>query len=301
MKLELDSVLGEPSGVLALAEMICPTLNGPRARIFVDVIESHGNTHLLTEEADLALSHALSQLDRERIIWWQHTLDQAQYQVLDVRSPRYPSNLQLVQDRPPFLFVRGDLDPRDSWSIAIVGSRSAGMDRLDYTRDIATQLCASGLTIVSGLAAGIDTAAHEAALASDGRTIAVFGTGISKVFPGANRSLAAKIIRHSAALSQFWPDMSGTKWSFPIRNAVTSGVSLGTLVIEAGEKSGTRSQVLAALQHGRFVFFPQDLVDREPWTHELLQHTNVVVFTDPFEIIHVLESQRELAMTALAF
>lgn len=301
MKFCLESVLAKPASILALAELICPTLNGPRARILVDIIESRGKTDSDAEDVDRVLHLALSELSQERIDWWHDTLGHAPYQCVDVTDQRYPSNLQLIQDRPPLLFVRGELCPGDSWSIAIVGSRTAEEDRLGLTREVAAQLTEVGLTVVSGLAAGVDTVAHEAALATGGRTLAVFGTGISKVFPASNRSLAARIIEQGAVVSQFWPDMSATKWSFPIRNVVTSGLSLGTLVMEAGAQSGTRTQVLAALQHGRLVFFPRDLVVREPWIHDLLPSTNTVVFEDPSEIITVLEAQRELSTTALAF
>jgi DNA processing protein len=301
MKYAVESVLSRKAGILALAEVICPTLNGPRARMLTEIIESRGDTQLLEEESLLVLDQALDLLDQERVLWWENTISQASYQVVDVTSSRYPTNLQLVHDRPPLLFLRGDLQRGDSWSIAIVGSRSASAERLSFTTEVASHLSTYGLTIVSGLAAGVDTAAHKAALGAHGRTISVFGTGISKVFPATNRSLAARIVDHGAAVSQFWPDMSGTKWSFPLRNAVTSGLALGTLVIEAGEKSGTRSQVQAALNHGRFVFLPQDLIERESWTHALLSHSNLIAFSDPSEIIHVLESLHELATTSLQF
>jgi DNA processing protein len=124
----------------------------------------------------------------------------------------------------------------------------------------------AGFVILSGLAAGIDTAAHTAALASAGSTSAVFGTGLDRIFPSENAELAEQILGAGGALiSQFFPSQPPTQWTFPMRNVVMSGLAKATVVIEAGETSGARMQARVALQHGRTVFLLKSLVESHPW------------------------------------
>jgi len=189
---------------------------------------------------------------------------------LDVRSvldASYPVDLRTIFNRPPLLFIAGTWNSeKDSRSVAIVGTRKPSVEGERRAQRLARELVAAGYTILSGLAAGIDTAAHTAALDAGGRTVAVMGTGIRKRYPTANRALADKILASGGALmSQFFPDQPPTKWTFPMRNVVMSGLSLATVVIEAAETSGARMQARIALEHGRAVFVPSSLVHAHEW------------------------------------
>jgi DNA processing protein len=154
---------------------------------------------------------------------------------------------------------------RDSRAVAVVGTR----DATDFGRQRAAQLARllvdHGVTVVSGLAAGIDTAAHTAALDAGGRTIAVLGTGITNCYPAANRHLAERITGAGALVSQFWPSSGPARWTFPRRNVVTSGISQGTVVIEASATSGAKMQARIALEHHKRVWLLHSLVADQPW------------------------------------
>lgn len=149
------------------------------------------------------------------------------------------------------LFSVGRLDPADN-GISVVGSRNASPGQLQVARDIATALIHRGIT----LAAGIDTAAHTAALAAGGRTVTVMGTGLGHTYPAANRQLRQHIESTGRAVSQFFPDQTGSRASFPMRNAVMSGYGRATIVVGASEKSGTRHQAKAAVGCSRGVSHP---------------------------------------------
>jgi len=195
---------------------------------------------------------------------------------VDVRSvldAHYPSNLHSVFDRPPLIFVRGSLKEReDRASIAVVGTRKASLEGLARAARLARELVDAGFTITSGLAAGIDAAAHAAALDAGGRTVAVMGTGLDHVYPAANRLLAERIVNDGCALAtQFFPHQTPRQWTFPARNIVMSGLSLATVVVEASETSGARMQARIALQHGRAVFMLKSLVENHDWAREFVE------------------------------
>ena len=152
----------------------------------------------------------------------------------------YPAHLLTIHQRPPFLFHQGQLDRGDARSVAVVGTRKPTPAGLRSARYIADGLAREGTTVVSGLAEGIDTAAHTAAMSAGGRTVAVIGTGIRQHYPPANRELQEQIGREHLVLSPFWPDAAPTRRSFPIRNAVMSGYAAATVVVEASYKSWAR-------------------------------------------------------------
>lgn len=196
-------------------------------------------------------------------------------EVYSVFDPEYPSNLRDVGNRPPFIFVRGNWRDRlDSRAIAVVGTRRASPEGLGRAAKIARRLAENGITVLSGLAAGIDAAAHRAALSVGGRTSAVLGTGIrSAIYPSENDSLAREILRADAGVlfSQFLPDQPPTKWTFPKRNVVMSALSWATVVVEASVTSGARVQAKEALKHGRTVFLLGSLVAEHDWAKKYVR------------------------------
>lgn len=208
--------------------------------------------------------------------------------LLTVLDPRYPENLRSVHDRPPFVFVAGRLEPRDTRSIAVVGTRSASERGLSQARAIAEHLVDTDYTVASGLAAGIDSAAHLAALYRGRRTVAVIGTGLRRSYPAQNADLQRRIATECAVISQFWPDAPPTKRSFPMRNAVMSGFALATVVVEASHTSGARMQARLALEHGRPVFLLESLLEHE-WAREYAERPGTHVVRSPEEITTLVD------------
>lgn len=177
--------------------------------------------------------------------------------VIEQADAQYPALLRHIADPPARLFVRGNVSLLDTFCFAVVGTRKASEYGLQVAADIVGHLASSGLTIVSGLAAGIDTAAHRAALKAEGNTIAIFGTGVddASVFPTDNVPLAHDILDAGGLLMSEYPDGThGQKFTFPQRNRIISGLSRGLLVIEADTKSGSLITATAALNQNRDVF-----------------------------------------------
>ena len=196
--------------------------------------------------------------------------------LLTVLDPAYPPNLRAVHDRPPMVFVKGRLTPEDAKCVAVVGARNATVTGVKQARAIAGHLVDSGYTVVSGLAAGIDTAAHTAALTAGGRTVAVIGTGIDRSYPPQNADLQERLATQGLVISQFLPGSPPTKASFPMRNAVMSGYALATVVVEVGDRSGSRVQARLALQHGRHVFLMHSLLEHA-WARDYAERPGVTV------------------------
>jgi DNA processing protein len=194
-------------------------------------------------------------------------------QLTTVLDEDYPLNLRTVYNLPPFLFYRGRLDAdQDARSVAVVGTRAPSPQGGDQAREMARLLTQHGVAVLSGLARGIDMAAHEAALAASGRTVAVLGTGINVIYPRDNVRLAERIVEGSGALvSQFWPDSPPTSYSFPRRNITMSGMGQGTVVIEASGTSGAKMQARLALEHGKKLFLVRELVTTQPWAKKYLE------------------------------
>ena len=201
----------------------------------------------------------------------------------------YPPNLRAVHDRPPMVFVAGHLTHADARGVAVVGARKASHAGAERARAIATHLVDHGYTVVSGLAAGIDTAAHTAALSKRGRTVAVIGTGLARQYPPENQALQKRIASECAVVSQFWPDSPPSRRSFPMRNAVMSGIALATVVVEASDTSGARMQARLALAQGRPVFLLASLVERQQWARDYAGRPGTHVVREPREITTVVE------------
>ncbi|WP_103960900.1 DNA-processing protein DprA [Nonomuraea solani] len=199
----------------------------------------------------------------------------------------YPSRLRSIHQMPPILFTRGQA-AADHRAIAVVGTRQASDQGLRIASAVARDLALNGVTVVSGLAKGIDTAAHRAALEAGGRTVAVIGTGINRFYPAENRDLQERIARDGLVISQFWPDNPPSQRSFPMRNAVMSGYAAATVVVEAPWKSGARIQARLALEHGRPVVMPEQLLEHD-WAREYAEKPGVHVVSSLRELLTVVE------------
>lgn len=256
-------------------------------------IEEEGSALQLLECLEASVPDRLFEVDGQKV-----SLDELEDRVhaweaegiglVTVLDAAYPVNLRMVHDRPPLLFIRGRLDERDERSVAVVGTRKATPDGTGQAAAISRRLVEAGYTVVSGLAAGIDTAAHTAALEAQGRTVAVVGTGLREHFPAANGELQERIGREHAVISQFWPGQPARPWTFPQRNAVMSGFARASVVVEASHTSGARMQARLALEHGRPVFFPRSMLEHQ-WAQTHQDHESVYLIEDGAEIIEHLD------------
>lgn len=183
---------------------------------------------------------------------------------VSVLDAEYPGRLADVKQMPPFFFAQGSFDLRDESGVAVIGSRRASDESLAAAGRIAQDLSHAGVVVVSGLAAGIDAAAHTAALSAGGRTVAVIGTGINKSYPAANRALQSRISSEGLVLSQFWPDSPPTKISFPLRNELMAGWCWASCVIQADSRSGARLQARLAIAQGRRLYLYRTM-QAEDW------------------------------------
>ncbi len=245
--------------------------------------QAGGQTTLIPDDAATSeehVAHAIADLER-----W----DAQGMRLLTILDPDYPPNLKAVHDRPPIVFVAGHITAQDAHSVAVVGARKATERGTSQAKQIAEHLVQAGYTVVSGLAAGIDTAAHTATLSANGRTLAVIGTGLARVYPSENQALQRRIAQECAVVSQFWPDAPPTRRSFPMRNATMSGIALATVVVEASETSGARTQARLALAHGRPVFLLDTLVERQPWARDYATRPGTHVAHEPADITTALE------------
>jgi DNA processing protein len=193
--------------------------------------------------------------------------------VITLTDPAYPANLKNIYDPPPFLYVRGTITPQDDTAVAIVGSRVASDYGSTATERISRELAHAGITIVSGMARGIDSTAHHGALSARGRTFAVLGSGIDIIYPPENRQLYASIAEHGAVFSEFPMGTKPHAYNFPARNRIISGLSLGVLVVEASLNSGSLITAQLALEQGRDVFAVPGNVHsyKSKGTHKLLK------------------------------
>jgi DNA processing protein len=175
-------------------------------------------------------------------------------EILPFTSPAYPERLRVIPDPPPLLYLKGQLCAEDDRAVAIVGSRSASEYGRRVARDLARGLASFGFTVVSGLARGIDGAAHASALQAGGRTVAVLGSGVERPYPPEHEELYRRISEHGAVLSEFPVGTRPMAFNFPARNRLISGLSLGVVVVEATEKSGSLITAALALEQGREIF-----------------------------------------------
>jgi DNA processing protein len=251
------------------------------------------------------LDEARARVDQEIAL-----ADRVGARLITILDDEYPATLRTIFNLPPFLFVRGTLLREDARAVAIVGTRNPSEEGVGRARRMAGLLAAERVTVVSGLARGIDAAAHTAALASGGRTIAVLGQGIATpVYPAGNRDLAERIASAGALVSQFWPSAHPASWTFPRRNIVTSGISQGTVVVEATATSGAKMQARLAIEHGKRVWLLKSLVDSQPWAQTYVARRGATVvatveeviadLVDPDRLQDATSQQQQLALDVL--
>lgn len=218
--------------------------------------------------------------------------------LVTVSDPRYPARLREIFDPPIVLFARGSIDLLASLMLAVVGTRRPTPYGLAVTERLSGDLARAGLTIVSGMARGIDTASHRGALAAAGNTIAVLGCGVDVVYPTENRRLAAEIAEKGLLASEFPMGAPAFPQNFPIRNRIISGLSLGVLVVEGAQYSGSAITARLALDQGRDVFaVPGSIISRMSWGPNLLIKQGAKLVQDWNDVVVELppEARRELA------
>ncbi|MBC7318554.1 DNA-protecting protein DprA [Candidatus Bipolaricaulota bacterium] len=218
--------------------------------------------------------------------------EKAGAQIITIEE-EYPEPLREIADPPPALYVLGEWGPEDRLAVGMVGTRRATSYGRLVAKKLAQELAERGITVVSGMAPGIDTAAHEGALLS-GRTIAVLGTGLGKPYPAGSEKLLRRIAERGAVLSEFPWDMEGTQWTFPRRNRLIAGLSLLVVVVEAPERSGALITADCALEQGKEV-----LAVPGPITSEASLGTNRLIRDGARPVLSVDDITEELGMLPL--
>ena len=236
---------------------------GARERDLLDIegMPPSAVKKILTFELDDSFSRQLEEIDREGV------------QVLPFYSEYYPQNLRTIRDPPPVLYVRGALEGRDTQAVAVIGSRRATTYGIEACQLLTSALVGKGFHIVSGMAIGIDSIAHWSAIENQGKTVGVLGTGVDIAYPKSNAALYGAVLEKGAVVSEFPMGTKPYPEHFPRRNRIISGLSLGVLVVEASERSGTMSTVRMALEQGREVFaVPGDIrSEKSRGTHKLIK------------------------------
>ena len=181
-------------------------------------------------------------------------VEKAGIDVLTWDDANFPVNLRQLEMRPPVLYMRGQMIEEDQWAVAVVGTRRASAYGREVTHKLATELAQNGITVISGLALGVDAIAHKAALDAGGRTISVLGSGVDQLYPAQNRKLALEMLKRGAVVSEYALGTLPAASNFPPRNRIISGLSRGIIVVEAGQKSGALITANYAAEQGREVF-----------------------------------------------
>lgn len=209
--------------------------------------------------------------------------------VLTWEDPEYPRRLKEIDQPPPVLYLRGNLAPEDLWAVAIVGSRRVTAYGRQVAADLAAGLAQQGVTVISGLAAGCDTVAHQAALQAGGRTLAVLGTGVDQIYPPQNRQLAERILTSGALISDYPLGTQPEGSNFPPRNRLISGLSQAVVVVEAGEQSGALITAAFALEQGRPLFaVPGQIHAPQSRGTNRLIRDGARIFTDLQDVLEAL-------------
>lgn len=214
-------------------------------------------------------------------------LKSADADLITILDENYPARLQVMRQPPPILTGMGEWDVRDADGVAVIGSRHASRTALDAAYTISAQLAEAGLVVTSGLAAGVDTAAHQGALAAGGRTVALLGTGITQYYPASNHALQDQIATQGLLISQFLPETAPSRLTFPLRNHLHAAWTKATLVIEASEQGGARMQARIALEQGRQLLLHERAL-AEAWAREYADAGSAQVITSSVEVVESL-------------
>jgi len=253
-----------------IALNMLPGIGSARLRRLLEVFKSPERI-LLARASELRAVQGVGPEVADAIVTWERHVDlPAELQriadfgakVVPHDSPDYPPLLRQITSPPILLYVWGDLLPRDLHSIGVVGSRKASHYGIESAKKLSYQLAYAGLTVVSGLARGIDTAAHQGALAAQGRTIAVLGSGLLKLYPSENKLLAEKIAASGAVVTEFSMEVTADTQTFPMRNRIVAGWGSGVLIVEAGFGSGALITATQAIDQGRNVYAVPGQIDR---------------------------------------
>jgi DNA processing protein len=246
-----------------IALNMLPTVGPVRLRKLLEIFEEPQRV-LAAKRSELRGAEGIGNEVADQIANWESIVDLAaeldrirefDATVITQESPSYPKSLREIHAPPIVLYVCGQLQERDHHAIGIIGARCTTHYGTESAKKLAYQLAYAGLTVISGLARGIDTAAHQGALAAKGRTIAVIGSGLSKLYPPENRGLAEKIRDGNGAIvSEFSMEIEPDRQTFPMRNRIIAGWSHGVLVVEAGLNSGALITASQALEQGRSVY-----------------------------------------------
>lgn len=231
------------------------------------------------------LSQELSEASEQLATWREEGI-----RVIGLLQDAYPRRLLDMKTPPPLLFLRGTPDPRDASGVCVVGSRRADTAALSRASEAAGALSDAGHVVISGLAAGIDTAALTSAKRKSTRSVAVIGTGIRRYYPAENKALQEHIAATGLLISQFWPDAPPTKFTFPMRNELMSAWSAATYVVQADARSGARLQARVALEQGRLLFLDRTLLPQD-WAREYSQRPGVHVVGDAQSLIDIVQSE----------
>jgi len=224
--------------------------------------------------------------------------------VLTWEDDDYPTRLLEISPSPPVLYLRGAIKPEDDWAVAVVGTRRITAYGRQVTERIATKLSQAGVTVISGLARGVDGVAHKAALEAGGRTLAVLGCGVDRIYPPEHRNLAEKIIKNGAVISDFAPGTPPEASNFPPRNRIIAGLSLATVVVEADVRSGALITANFAADQGREVFaVPGSVLAPQSRGPNRLIQEGARPLLDPQEILDTLDltmiTEHQAARTVL--
>jgi DNA processing protein len=220
-------------------------------------------------------------------------------EVIPITDERYPRRLREIFDPPVLIFVRGRVELLDTLMIGVVGTRRPTPYGVAAAERLGADLARNGVTVASGMARGIDTAAHRAALSCGGNTIAVFGCGVDQVYPSENRKLAAEIAEKGLLVSEFPMGTPGYPQNFPVRNRIVSGMSAGVVVVEGAQYSGSSITAKLALEQGREVFaVPGNITSKMSWGPNLLIKQGAKLVQDWNDVIEELSPEDRLRLTA---
>jgi len=217
------------------------------------ILKAKKSELLATGGVNENLAEKIVNLDKEKLSKELRLMEEAGISAISIFDDEYPNNLKNIYSPPIILYVKGEIKPEDADAVAIVGTRRPSYYGMSTCEKLASQLASKGITVISGLARGIDTMAHKGAI-REGRTIAVLGSGLNYMYPPENKKLAGEICQRGAVISEFPMNMFPNKLNFPRRNRVISGLSLGVVVVEAAGKSGSLITANFALEQNRDIF-----------------------------------------------